>query len=212
MLKRMTIGGATVAFLAALISPANAQAADSAPPAERITVDVATVNGSGCPAGTASVTALPDNTAFTVSYSDYLAATGDGSEPTDFRKNCQLSLVVHVPQGFTYAIASADYRGYAYLGQGATGEERANYYFQGDAQNTPVSHTLSGPYNDDWRFTDTTDVAKLAYAPCGETRGLNVNTELRVRSGADKSSSFMTMDSTRGSVNTVYHFSWKRCP
>ena len=213
MLKMMQAGGAAALFLAAAAVPASAAAA-TAPPSDQVTVDVVTVNGSGCPKGTASVTELPDNTSFTVTYSDYLASAGGGSAPTDFRKNCQLSLLVHVPQGFTYAIARADYRGYAYLQSGATGEERANYYFQGDSQTTPSSHVINGPYNDDWDFSDTADAGALVYAPCGESRGFNINTELRVRAGASNpanSTNLMTMDDTRGSVNTVYHFSWKHC-
>ncbi|KJK55093.1 DUF4360 domain-containing protein, partial [Saccharothrix sp. ST-888] len=83
------------------------------PPPDKIVIDVATVNGSGCPAGTAAIAVSPDNTAFTVTYSNYLAQVGVGANPTDFRKNCQLNLDVHVPQGFTYAIAAADYRGFA---------------------------------------------------------------------------------------------------
>lgn len=207
MRKIMKLGGLAALFLAAFATPAHADS----PPSGRITVDVMTVNGSGCPSGTASVTELPDNSAFTVSYSSYLAEAGAGASATDFRKNCQLSLLVHVPQGFTYAIASADYQGYAHLASGASGEERANYYFQGSAQNGPVAHALSGPFDDDWEFTDTADVATLVYAPCGVDRIVNVNTELRVDDGPSSATSFMTMDSTRGSVNTVYHFRWKHC-
>ncbi len=59
------------------------------PPPDRIVIDVVTVNGSGCPAGTAAIAVSPDNQAFTVTYSDYLAQVGVGSKPTDFRKNCQ---------------------------------------------------------------------------------------------------------------------------
>src|SRR5690606_10032907 len=91
------------------------------PPPGQVTVDLVTVNGSGCPAGTTAVAVSPDNTAFTVTYSDYLAQVGLGARPIDARKNCQLSVVVHVPQGLTYAVAQADYRGYAYLEPGASG-------------------------------------------------------------------------------------------
>ncbi|CAM5378677.1 hypothetical protein SALBM311S_06184 [Streptomyces alboniger] len=34
------------------------------------------MNGSGCPQGTAAVAVSEDNTAFTVTYSDYLAQAG----------------------------------------------------------------------------------------------------------------------------------------
>lgn len=185
------------------------------PPPDKIVIDVATVNGSGCPAGTAAVAVAPDNTAFTVTYSSYTAQVGVGSVPTDFRKNCQLNLRVHVPQGFTYAIAEADYRGFAHLETGATAMERANYYFQGNAPTSYVNHNFSGAFEDDWQETDLTDVAQLVFAPCGEERNFNINTELRVSAGTSdpkKTTSFITMDSTDGSITTTYHFAWKQCP
>ena len=154
-----------------------------------------------------------NNTAFTVTYSNYLARVGPGSGATDFVKNCQLNLRVHVPQGFTYAIAEADYRGYAHLEPGATGQEQANYYFQGMPQTATVKHPLQTPYDDDWQVTETTDVAALVYAPCGEERNFNVNTQLKVNAGTSdpQKTSFIAMYSTDGSLKTTYHFAWKQC-
>jgi hypothetical protein len=198
--------------LSAVVAPATA--ADS-PPGDRITVSVVTVNGSGCPAGTTAVAPAADNTAFTVTYSDFLAQIGVGASPTDFRKNCQLSLKVSYPQGFTYGIAQADYRGFASLMAGAKGAEKANYYFSGHAATAAVTHTFNGPLSDYWQATDRTDVASIVFAPCGEQRILNVNTDLRVSAGTSdisKTTSFMAMDSTDGSVNTIFHLAWKKCP
>lgn len=195
-----------------LLAPAPAPA--DPPPSNRVVIDVDTVNGSGCPAGTAAVATAGDNTAFTVTYSDYLAQVGVGARPTDFRKNCQLSLHIHTPQGFTFAISKADYRGFASLAHGATGLQRATYYFMGESPSSFVNHTFTGPLVDNWQTTDATAEAALVYAPCGEDRNLNVNTELRVGAGTSdpaKSTSFMAMDSTDGSIRTVYHFAWKHC-
>jgi hypothetical protein len=185
-----------------------------APPSDRIVIDVVTVNGSGCPAGTAAVAVSPDNTAFTVTFSNFLAQVGIGSKPTDFRKNCQLNILVHVPQGFTYAIAEADYRGFASLAQGATGMQLANYYFQGTPMTTLKSHQVRGPFLDDWLATDLVDIAALVFAPCGALRNLNINTELRAVVGTSNprtTTSFIMMDSADGSITTTYHFAWKRC-
>ncbi|MBG0857843.1 DUF4360 domain-containing protein [Streptomyces spinoverrucosus] len=184
------------------------------PPPDRIVIKVATVNGSGCPQGTAAVAVSPDNTAFTVTYSDYLAQVGGDSDPTAFRKNCQLNLIVHVPQGFTYAIASADYRGFAALQSGASSVQRASYYFQGSPNTEFRNHAFRGPYNDNWQATDTTDWAQLVWAPCGVQRNFNINTELRVSAGSSDpaKTSFMTMDSTDGDISTIYHLAWKECP
>src|SRR5690348_5770864 len=136
-----TLCGAVMAVMAAV--PAHATGyldGSTPPPPDKIVIDVVTVNGSGCPANTAAVAVSPDNTAFTVTYSKYLAQVGIGATATDFRKNCQLNLAVHVPSGFTFAIAEADYRGFASLQKGAVGTERANYYFR-DSRRPPRSRT-----------------------------------------------------------------------
>lgn len=196
---------------AAPLSPATAL---TPPPPGKITIGVATVNGSGCRPGSAAVSVAPDNTAFTVTYSEYLAQAGGNSRPADSRKNCQIALTVKVPQGYTYAIASADYRGFASLSRAATGTQQAGYYFQGYPQTYRKTHTFSGPRTDNWQASDQVEVEALVFAPCGAERNFNINTELRTatKNGAADPVSFMTMDSTDGSINTVYQFAWKTCP
>src|ERR671916_159064 len=114
------LNAVTAALLASSIIIPPGGAPNEVPPPNHITIDIVTVNGSGCPAGTAAVAVSEDNKAFTVTYSDFLAQIGVGAKPTDFRKNCQLNLRVNVPQGFTYGIAQADYRGFGHLERGAT--------------------------------------------------------------------------------------------
>ena len=209
MLNLMAIGGAVLSLLSPPVI------VGQSPPADNIIIDVITVNGSGCPAGTAAIAVSPDNTAFTVTYSQYMAQVGVGAKPTDIRKNCQLNVQVHAPSGFTYAITQVDYRGYAYLENGATGQERANYYFQGTSPTAVTVHPLAGPLDDNWQNTDKVDTALLVWSPCGELRNLNINTELRVAAGTSDpttTTSFISMDSTDGSISTVYHFAWMQCP
>jgi len=186
------------------------------PPTDKIVIDVITVNGSGCPAGTAAVAVSADNTAFTISYSAYTAQVGVGTRPTDFRKNCNLNLVLHVPQGFSYAISSANYRGFASLAAGASAVQRANYFFQGQSTTGLIQHALPpGPFADDWQSTDNTEISDLVYSPCGEQRNLNINTELNVSAGTSDTAhttSFVTMDSADGAIATTYHFDWLTCP
>ncbi len=189
-------------------------APDDEPPPGVIYVNVLTANGSGCPDGSADAVVSPDRQGFTVIYSEYLVKVGPGASPTDFRKNCQLNVEVRVPQGFTYGIAKVDYRGFGKLEKGATGMEKANYYFSGMSQSTTIPHNWNGPYNDNWQATDEVPVGAVAFAPCGEKRNFNINTELRVNLGTSnpKLTSFMIMDSTDGGLKTTYQFAWKKCP
>jgi opacity protein-like surface antigen len=210
MLKTLS---AAAVLATALVAPATAAQA-SPPPPDKMVIGVVAVNGSGCPQDSAAVTVSPDNTAFTVSYSQYTAQVGVGAPPTAFRMNCQIGLDVHVPQGYTYAIASTQYRGFAHLENGAYGSESANYYFQGDPQSTKIKHNFSGPLDSDWQTNDEVGVAALSFLRCGERRYLNINTELRVAAGSSNrwtTTSLLTMDSTDGNLDTIYHVAWKRC-
>ncbi|MEV4279994.1 DUF4360 domain-containing protein [Actinoplanes xinjiangensis] len=206
-------GAAILATLAGAALPANGASARPPLPTEDMVIDVVSANGSGCPLGTAAVTVSPDNKAFTVSYSEFTAQAGAGAKPTDFRKNCQLSLNVDVPQGYTYAVARTDYRGYVRLEKGASATHSSFYYFQGEQHTTRQRHKVTGPADDNWQRADAVAVNSLSFMPCGEQRNLNVNTELRVTAGwSDKrKTSFITMDSTDGNLDTVYRLAWKKC-
>ena len=80
-----------------------------------VTIELVTLNGSGCPPGTAAVAVSPDNSAFTVTYSSYVVQNGQGTSVVDGRKNCQAVVRVEAPAGFTYAVSQATYRGFAQL-------------------------------------------------------------------------------------------------
>ncbi|MFJ4776628.1 DUF4360 domain-containing protein [Streptomyces sp. NPDC088762] len=208
--------GVAAAALAttAFTSSAGAAAPRPPKPADRVTIGVATVNGSGCRPGSASVAVAPDNSAFTVTYSEYLAQTGGAARPTDTRKDCRLSLHMNIPKGYTYAVGQADYRGYAHLAQGATAVQKAGYSFQGMSGASSRSHAFRGSLDDNWQVTDSTDATAVMWAPCGQKRNFTIDTELSVDPGTSDpaTTSYIAMDATDGSVNTLYHLSWKECP
>jgi hypothetical protein len=207
------IGGvlAALATVTAFAIPSSASAeatqATATPPANA-RIDVKIINGSGCPAGTADVSMNGDNTAFTVTYSDYLAVAGDHASPIEFRKNCQLTLQVDVPSGYSYAIRKVDYSGFAYLTAGAEGLMQAAYYFQGSPGTSYSPHEFDGPYNDTWSVSDS---YPLVWSGCGDRPLLNINTELRVYAAENGSTSLMAMDSTRARSSSVYQLAWESC-
>jgi hypothetical protein len=205
MFAAITVG----ALVAALVTPM--ATTEPSPPPGRIVVDLVSVTGTGCPAGSAAITLSPDNSGFVVTFSRYSAQVGVGTSTMDYRKNCQLSISVHQPQGFSFALTQATYAGYAYLEKGAIATERSNYYFQGDKQTSAITHSFTGPFDDSWQLTDTIDAASQIYSPCGEQRALNINTELRIAAGTSDprtTTSYITMDSTR---TDSYQLAWRTC-
>ena len=219
------IGGIVLSILVPIASAQLASARSAPPEATQIerpapgSIDISlvSVNGSGCHDATGAAAAVaPDHTAFTVTYRSrhYIARIGGSAGPTDRRRNCQLSLQFHIPHGFTYAIAKANYRGHAHLARGAWGLEKASYYFQGSPGTEYRSHRIDGPQDDNFAFTDETPISALVWAPCGVKRNFNVNTELRVNAGWSNPStkpSYLNMDSTDISVSTIFHLAWKHC-
>lgn len=216
MFQSLAIAGAVASLLgSAAMHPNYPSAVVENPPQDKIVIDLVSVNGSGCPLGSAAVAMAPDNTAFTVTYDKYLAQVGVGAAATDARKNCQLNTIVHVPQGFTYAISETDFRGFGHLEKGASAVEKASYYFQGSSYTAAKSHSFSGPLDDNWQASDINEVGELVWAPCGSLRNFNINTELRVSGGTSNlktTTSYMTMDSTDSAISTIYHLAWKECP
>ncbi len=218
-LRLATAGSTAVVALVAVLATGSAAHADAGPaaaalatpPGGQVTLSVQTINGSGCPAGTTSVSMLPDNSAFRVTYANFLAQVNGGASATAFRKNCQINLQVNIPQGFTFAISWADYRGHASLASGATALERTNYYFQGTSGNNYADHTFSGPFSGWWHATDITSSEDLVYEPCGETVNLNLNTELRVDDGGSNATSWISMNASDAGVYTLVHFQWEQC-
>ncbi|GIE75277.1 hypothetical protein Aph02nite_12270 [Actinoplanes philippinensis] len=183
-------------------------------PPDDMTISVVSANGSGCPQGSAVVEVSPDNKAFTVSYSKFVAEVGPQSGALDYRKQCQIALNVLIPSGYTYGIARADYRGYARLEEGATASETAFYYFQGMSKTGVSKYQFSGFMDDSWQVTDEIEVEAITWLPCGSSRYLNINTELKVNRGwSNKSTtSFITMDSSDLNLDTIYRVAWKQCP
>ncbi|GAA4609462.1 DUF4360 domain-containing protein [Actinoplanes octamycinicus] len=206
--KRVMTAVLITALALPLGTPAHAApAADAA--AAAITVEVIASSGSGCAAGTASVVGNGDNTGFRVRYRDFVAEAGGDAGVADRRKNCQLGVLVSIPDGWTIAIASANYRGRAALKAGASALQRTSYYWQGSSATERKDVTFSGPLNGLWTTWDVAPV--LTYAACGSQSVLNINTELRVSPGSSTGTSTMSMNSTEGDVDTLFNYSVSAC-
>jgi hypothetical protein len=206
------LGGITgTAILLSLAAIAPGGVATSSPP-DDVSIDVLTVDGTGCPAGTATASVSPDNEAVTVNFSAYLALAGRGATEADASKNCALSLRVNAPQGFTYAVAKSDHRGYARLEPGALGALRVSYGFEGSTRAVHVDHMFTGPLDDGWQESGQVADDALVFAPCGLRPNLVVSTDLAVIGGTsdvNNTTSMISIDSS--DVDSAFHFVWKKC-
>ena len=91
-------------------------------------------------------------------------------------------------------------------------------YVIGDAEakvaivEEPFRPLVTGLVDDDWQTTDTTPVASVVWASCSAQRNLNINTQLRVVAPAAGPESYVTEDTTDGSIVTLFHIALMPCP
>ncbi|PPQ99396.1 hypothetical protein CVT24_005379 [Panaeolus cyanescens] len=171
------------------------------------------VNGSGCPPGSTYYLLSPDKTAVTVTFSSYYAQVGPGIPISENRKNCQLTFGVNVPPGFTFGVASVDYRGYYQLDNKVTAAQQSIYYFQGQFQQATARSNLVGPVaGADYTYRDTFDLVSTVLSPCGVASVLNVQSDLRANNAQNtKGSGYIATDSIDTALATTFNFQWQTC-
>jgi hypothetical protein len=185
---------------AAVAAPAVVQR--DGPSGHEVQIRGFTYGGSGCPAGSVGHMLSDDLTTLTLIYDDFVAQAGKGIEPKERRKNCQVNVKLHYPQGWQYSVFKADYRGHATLPAGATGTCKATYYFSGSSQQVSKTQYFKGPYNADYLKTDTFGIESTVWSPCGAEGMLNVNSAIQLDPLASEQPALLTVSPCRSKSNS----------
>jgi hypothetical protein len=165
-------------------------------------------NGNGCPINTVSATLSPDRKQLSVLFNEYIAeAIG---KTTVARKNCNLVVPVHVPNGLSLSVFQVDYRGYNSLPRGADSVLSSEYFFAnmpGPKNNT----TFRGQLDDEYYLSDQVAAGAIVWSACGATANLRINTALRVKTNSKGEQALSTVDSVDLTSGLVYHLQFRKC-
>lgn len=164
--------------------------------------------GTGCPAGSASVTLSPDQTALSILFDSYVAEAGGGRRVD--RKSCNISIPVQVPQGYSVSVFQVDYRGFNSVPRGALSRFDAEYFWAG-ARGPRVSRTFVGPVSDIYTISDGLIASAMVWSPCGASVNLRVNTSMMAQTNARGEQTMATVDSADVTSGLIYHLQWRRC-
>jgi Domain of unknown function (DUF4360) len=176
--------------------------------AQQIRLGSPAYGGTGCPAGTASITLSPDQTALSILFDGYVAEAG-GSRRVD-RKSCNISVPVQVPSGYSVAVFQVDYRGFNSIPRGAQSRLDAEYFWAG-SRGPRIARSWVGPINDSYTVSDGLIASTMVWTPCGASVNLRVNTSMMAQSNARAEQTLATVDSADISAGLIYHLQWRRC-
>jgi hypothetical protein len=196
-----------VVAAAMLMAPMSAYA--QAPDPSQVYVQSITYGGTGCPNGSMAHSFANDRKSFTLIFDSFVASTGSGVPITESRKNCQLNVNLHLPQGWQFSIGTADYRGYVNLPAGARAEQKSVYYFAGESQVTRKG-SFVGPVAKDYLRRDELPLSTVVWSECGMVVPVNINAQVSI-TGAGSNSAQITTDSIDGKVRHILGLQWRTC-
>ena len=153
-----------------------------------------------------------DRTSVTLIFDQFVASVGPDVAVKEARKNCQLNVDLHVPQGWSFSIGSVDYRGYVSLDRGLVGTQKSLYYFQGDLTQVSADTVFEGPVSKDYVVRDSIPLNATVWSDCNKTLPLNINASVRIDNRKNSlGRGQLTTDSIDGKVKTVLSLQWKQC-
>jgi hypothetical protein len=177
--------------------------------ADDIALGEAQYGGTGCPMGTASVALSPDAKALSILFDQYVAEAG-GAKSFD-RKNCNIAIPVHVPNGYSVSVLAIDYRGFVGLPAGGRAQLNVDYFLAGAGQGVRTTKRFTGAQDQDYLTSDSLGVEALVWSACGADTILRANTTMQVFSNYKKEQAMATVDSADVQAGLVYHFAFRKC-
>lgn len=165
-------------------------------------------NGTGCPWGSASVALSPDAKSLSILFGQFMVQAGGNLGRLLDRKNCDIAVPVHVPNGISVSVINIDYRGFNSLPRGAMAQFNAEYFFAG-TRGPSYSKTFLGPNADNYLLRNNLVGAAVSWSPCGQDVNLRANTSMFVRSSSAEALS--TVDSADIKAGLVYTLQFRRC-
>lgn len=165
--------------------------------------------GTGCPAGSASVSLSPDQKSISLLFDQYVVEAG-GSRTMD-RKNCNIAVPVRVPQGYSVSVFAIDYRGFVGLPTGARAQLAVDYFLAGQGRGVRSSKVFRGPDSNDYLTSDRLGLEAIVWSGCGADTILRANTSMLVQTNSRREQAMATVDSADINAGLIYHIQWRRC-
>ncbi len=178
--------------------------------ADDIRLGVPAYGGTGCPAGSASVTLSPDAQSLSILFDQFVAEAGSLNGKSMDRKSCNIAIPVHVPQGLSVSLIAVDYRGFNSLPSGAYSQFDVEYFF-GGSRGPKKSTRFYGDQEEEYLVQDNLIATAMVWSRCGADVILRTNSAMLVRTNSWGEQAMATVDSQDVTAGILYKLSWKKC-
>lgn len=165
--------------------------------------------GTGCPAGTVSVTLSPDAKSLSLLFDQYQVSVGGTTGKSFDRKSCNIAIPVRVPQGMSVSVLKIDFRGFNRLPQSATSQFDVEYFFAG-TKGPAFQRRFRGPLEEDYLINNELTVQSIIWSGCGADVNLRTNSSMRVSTVSNREA-MASIDSEDINAAIVYHLQWRSC-
>jgi hypothetical protein len=184
---------------------------DDAPDPSEVYIESISTGGTGCREDE-SVDIDFTGSTFQILFRDMLLEKLNEDTRLVQNINCAAGIQLHIPQGWQFSVATINTRGYAYLDPRIRARETSEYWFAGRRLEQTFRSTLTGPYDDDFDFTDRVGFESTVWSPCGTSAIFSVNTSLNLNASSNRTgAAIFNAQTLDGSFEKVLHFSWRRC-
>lgn len=177
--------------------------------ADDISLGAPGYGGTGCPAGTVSVTLSPDAKSLSLLFDEYQVAVGGETGKSFDRKSCNIAIPVHVPQGLSVSILKIDFRGFNHLPRSANSQFNVEYFFAGTKGPT-FQRKFRGPLDEDYLINNELVAEAIVWSGCGVDVNLRTNSSMRLSSLYNQEA-MSSIDSEDINAAIVYQLQWKKC-
>lgn len=165
--------------------------------------------GTGCPAGTVSVTLSPDAKSLSLLFDQYQVSVGGTTGKGFDRKSCNIAIPVRVPQGMSVSVLKIDFRGFNRLPQGANSQFDVEYFFAG-TKGPAFQRRFRGPLEEDYLINNELTVQSIIWSACGADVNLRTNSSMRVGTVGNREA-MASIDSEDINAAIIYHLQWRSC-
>jgi len=169
--------------------------------------------GTGCPAGSASVSLTQDAQTLSILFDSFVVQAPTAQNAAFDRKNCNLRIPVRVGPGYQVALIAFDYNGFAAIPAGGRGNFEARYAYVGQVRPAIFRKTFSGGQANNYSLKNELISTSIDWSPCSTGKDLMmvVDANILAMTNSRNDAAQLSIDSVDVSTGLLYKYQLRRC-